>query len=564
MEMDIATDNRVNLLDLPNEIFLILMKKLNMVDVLYSLVDVTDRWNDLILNPLYVRLVDLTCVRVAPNDDWIYSTDDHVIDRLCQDVLPRINDHVKELIVDQHSLGRVFHATSYPQLESLALIDIDDQFYFKFMEGKSFLLMVEVTGGFISCHSFAADGILIDYLNEQITCLIIDMNDKPSDEASRDYLSLMFSLTLYMCHRILKFHFCASSHRAMPRIVRLSSWNAKSSTLTELQIKVESFDECLYLFDGPFPSLSTLIIYVDEIKQTLRKEESTDKLLKLKHFSLTSYARTFHYDDLIVPFLRRLINLEELTLFLTIIRIDSNHIDGIQLHDEILLSMPRLNKFVFSLETAIQKTREIVLSSNEQIQRTFIQRGFQSVGSYCETFPSADGTRGHAYSPPYHFSSRSNVYSLPYQFERFSCVTNTIPTGIFHSVVMLLVKDIRAFEHEFFRIISQSFPFLRTLYVVNDEPQKYKRQPRRLITFSQLIYLNLRYAHLDYAEEFLFDQWCHLPRLVDLEIGYELLVSATDHFSNDATRLSCDRLTRLRTKETFIRPEHFARYFPLL
>jgi hypothetical protein len=45
---------------------------------------------------------------------------------------------MKELIVDQHSLGRVFHAASYPQLESLSLIDMDDQFYFKFMQGKRF------------------------------------------------------------------------------------------------------------------------------------------------------------------------------------------------------------------------------------------------------------------------------------------------------------------------------------------------------------------------------------------------------------------------------------------
>lgn len=142
--MDIPTDNRSNLVDLPNEIFLILMKKLNMIDVLYSLVNVTERWNGLILNPLYVRRIDLTCVRVTPSDEWIYSiTDDHVVERLCQNVLPRINDQVKELRVDQHFLGRVFHATSYPQLESLALIDIDDQFYFKFMQGKSFLLRLQ-------------------------------------------------------------------------------------------------------------------------------------------------------------------------------------------------------------------------------------------------------------------------------------------------------------------------------------------------------------------------------------------------------------------------------------
>ena len=145
MEMDIPTDNRLNLVDLPNEIFLMVMKKLNMNDVLYSLVDVHERWNDLVLNPLYVRRVDLTCVKVTPSDDWIYSTDDHVVERICRDVFPRINDQVKELRVDQHALARVLHATSYPQLESLALIDIDDQVYLEFMRSKFFLLRPEYT-----------------------------------------------------------------------------------------------------------------------------------------------------------------------------------------------------------------------------------------------------------------------------------------------------------------------------------------------------------------------------------------------------------------------------------
>ena len=51
------------------------------------------------------------------------------------------------------------------------------------------------------------------------------------------------------------FHFCAYSHPARRRILRLSSWNAKSFTPTELKIKFKSFDEYLYLFDRAFPIL---------------------------------------------------------------------------------------------------------------------------------------------------------------------------------------------------------------------------------------------------------------------------------------------------------------------
>lgn len=58
---------------------------------------------------------------------------------------------------------------------------------------------------------------------------------------------------------------------------------------------------------------------------------------------------------MIIPLLQRMINLEELTLYLSIIRFDSNYIDGTQLQDDILSFMPRLTKFTFSLETAIVK-----------------------------------------------------------------------------------------------------------------------------------------------------------------------------------------------------------------
>ena len=144
--MDAAMNIQVNLVDLPSEILLIIMKKLNMVDVLYSLLDVTQRWNDLILNPLYVRRLDLTSVTVTPSDDWICSTDDRIVEQLCRHVLPIISDQVKTLRVDQHILGRVLHASNYPQLDSLELIDIDDQFLFKFMQGKSFVFCPEFTG----------------------------------------------------------------------------------------------------------------------------------------------------------------------------------------------------------------------------------------------------------------------------------------------------------------------------------------------------------------------------------------------------------------------------------
>ena len=152
--------------------------------------------------------------------------------------------------------------------------------------------------------------------------------------------------------------------------------------------------------------------------------------------------------------------------------------------------------------------------------------------------------------------------SIP--FELCVYVNNFFQGGIFNTVRWLLITDRRPFEHSFFKSISQSFPLLEELHVFNDEPQNEKQQSITSITFSHLMILDLNCAHIDYAKQFLFDKHCHLPSLLNLSIRYKSLVLVTNNFTNDATRLTCSRLTKLCIKESFIRPKNFHQYFPLL
>ena len=135
--MNVSNKNSLNLLDLPNEVLLIIVKQLNMIDVLYSLVDVTERLDQLVLNPISTRILDMTCVRMELLPDRVYSIDDHVRERICKNVLSRINDQVNELIVDQSSINQVLHTTDYPQLHSLSLIDLDERSFLDFLKGNS-------------------------------------------------------------------------------------------------------------------------------------------------------------------------------------------------------------------------------------------------------------------------------------------------------------------------------------------------------------------------------------------------------------------------------------------
>ena len=96
----------------------------------------------------------------------------------------------------------------------------------------------------------------------------------------------------------------------------------------------------------------------------------------MKCFSLSLSDYEECYDSIIV-LLEQMRNVEELTLFLLVMRVNSTYIDGIKLSDDILIDMPRLKKLTFSINTGIirENIAELDFSSNEYIQSTFIGRG---------------------------------------------------------------------------------------------------------------------------------------------------------------------------------------------
>jgi hypothetical protein len=155
-----------------------------------------------------------------------------------------------------------------------------------------------------------------------------------------------------------------------------------------------------------------------------------------------------------------MINVEELKLYLLVERLDSTYINGIQMYDQILIYMPQLNKFTFSIKTrVINKNIKINLSSNEDIQHSFIGKIYGRVGSYVDC--RSMGTEG-----------RCHVYSLPYEFEYFIKLDTAFPGGMFSKVRYLMMTDVRPFQRELFKVISQDFPYLECLYICNHKEEK--------------------------------------------------------------------------------------------
>ncbi|CAF4794882.1 unnamed protein product, partial [Rotaria magnacalcarata] len=116
-----------------------------------------------------------------------------------------------------------------------------------------------------------------------------------------------------------------------------------SSILTKLCITTNVFDDCLRLLDG---------------RLTL------NDLPNRKCFLLTCDFIDA-YDAQIVPLLRHMSYLEELTVYLSIENRDT-FVDGTHLYKENLIHMPQLHSFVFYIRTDIDTTDSMRKLSNTQ------------------------------------------------------------------------------------------------------------------------------------------------------------------------------------------------------
>ena len=118
--------SNVHLLDLPTEILFIILKKLNNIDVLYSLLDINNgRLDILAQDKIFTNILNFVDI------DNI-----SLIDRFCIDILPRIHHNVKYIILELVFMERILLATVYPNLTELKLFNFEQQIALKYFTGK--------------------------------------------------------------------------------------------------------------------------------------------------------------------------------------------------------------------------------------------------------------------------------------------------------------------------------------------------------------------------------------------------------------------------------------------
>jgi hypothetical protein len=111
----------VNIDDLPDEILLNVFKRLHEFDVLYSLVGVNQKLDNVACDACFTRTVDLTTIPSNKGNDPITNA---ILDRFSMEILPRIRDKMECLIVEACFLQRVVRGSNYLNLRKLTLVNL--------------------------------------------------------------------------------------------------------------------------------------------------------------------------------------------------------------------------------------------------------------------------------------------------------------------------------------------------------------------------------------------------------------------------------------------------------
>jgi hypothetical protein len=118
----------IHLLDLPVEILLKILKRLNNMDVLYSLIGV-EGLDRLAQDEIFTNTLNF----VFTNND---SINEPMLNRFCNSILPRIEYNIKCLVLETTTMDRILRAGVYPNLIQLKIFKFRANTFSYFCTGK--------------------------------------------------------------------------------------------------------------------------------------------------------------------------------------------------------------------------------------------------------------------------------------------------------------------------------------------------------------------------------------------------------------------------------------------
>ncbi|CAF0787662.1 unnamed protein product [Adineta steineri] len=434
-------------------------------------------------------------------------------------------------------MERLLLVTSYPNLTKLKLLNLEFDNSLKY---------------------FTDDSPFGQILKQQITQLDLFYNKSGYlSGSSKLYTKTVYAPILSHCEKLQ--HLNVISPPGLTYISLslsfLPSNTFSSSTLTYLCIIVSTFDDFVYLLDGRLRNLNTLIVEFRLMDTDSSITHNLNDLPNLKCFSLIHYGTFKENFNEILSHLRRMINLEKLTLNLSFL-FETTFIDPIYLLKQLTMHMLRLTSFNFYLGIQYNKNGLLPYLSNNNIKQNYVRIGNQEILDFVQNVNR---------TIVYH------IFTLPFQFTRLLYVGNIFPSITFNYVIDLYLYDQVPFEHEFFLRISKAFPKLKRLCMLNSRPWSYEThisfdnviQPYEIVEYPHLSILTIT-ASIFYLEQFLNETITRLPSLTELKVFYDELRYITQDFTRQTTRHNCANVKRLWINKLVAGSKDYWSYFPLL
>ncbi|CAF3873105.1 unnamed protein product [Rotaria sp. Silwood1] len=495
----------IQLNDLPNENLVLIFKNLNNINLLYSIIGVNKRFNEIAHDSMFTNC--LTLFGYLTNG-YIYPLPKLMLDRFCLQILPEIHHKINWLDLEPLTMKRILLSANYPNLTGLGISNIEKQ----------------------TALDLLMDETLVHVFKNQISSLVIETINK-YDKANLDTRLFTCIFDIFTNLKYLNFDPDFICNQQISFVV--SPPTMFSSTLLELDVKVRFIEDCLYFLDGRFNQLQTF--YVDIALPYLRSVSKINKpkLPNLQCFSLYCLSGINFYDE-VISMLHRMSNLEELSLYLSV-NCNDRFIDGNDLKQNIINYMLRLNLFHFDFR--LNFTNNQIISC--------VNYFLEAKQGYC------------------------HIYSYPFTARSYENIANNFSGGLFTCVSKVTLFDEYPFEHEFFIRIAQSFPFMKFLTIMNRKPQNDKQcrklknnnQDLLIINYPHLKYIHFKDTHDDYVEQFLLDTKTILPYDVNIYVDYKTLKRVTHNFRRNATQINCYKATYQCFDRIIRFPKYFKDYF---
>jgi len=109
----------VDLLDLPDDILLIIFNKLDSFDVLYSLLNSTQRLDRIARSMYYTRSINFS---IELSNVQFAAINSDKLNRFCAELLPEIHCQIQSLTLESSTIERILLATRFPNLDTIILV----------------------------------------------------------------------------------------------------------------------------------------------------------------------------------------------------------------------------------------------------------------------------------------------------------------------------------------------------------------------------------------------------------------------------------------------------------